>query len=158
MGLRLTSAGDYAIRSMIFIASLPEGAMSGSREIARAQGIPESFMAKILRGLVRAGLLRSFRGAHGGFGLARPGSEITLLDVVEAIEGPLSLTDCAPDPRGCERSDECPANAVWLEVQSRMAEVLRDTSLEGLVSARRRNRRVVYNIGAEEAVSPSQGN
>jgi Rrf2 family transcriptional regulator, iron-sulfur cluster assembly transcription factor len=148
MGLRLTNAGDYAIRGMIHIASLPEGAVALRSEIARAQGIPSSFMAKILRSLVRARLLRSSRGVHGGFALARSASEITLLDVVEAIEGPLSLTDCTPESDGCVRSEECPAHVVWLSVQTKMADVLSGTSLEELVSARRRNNRVMMTLGA----------
>jgi Rrf2 family transcriptional regulator, iron-sulfur cluster assembly transcription factor len=148
MGLRLTNAGDYAIRGMIHIASLPEGAVALRSEIARAQGIPSSFMAKILRSLVRARLLRSSRGVHGGFALARSASDITLLDVVEAIEGPLSLTDCTPESDGCGRSEECPAQVVWLSVQTKMADVLGGTSLEELVSARRRNNRVMMTLGA----------
>jgi len=148
MGLRLTNAADYAIRGMIHIASLPEGAVALRSDIARAQGIPSSFMAKILRSLVRARLLRSSRGVHGGFALARSASEITLLDVVEAIEGPLSLTDCTPDPEGCERAHECPANTVWVAVQQTMANMLQSTSLEALVSAPRRNHRVVFEMSA----------
>ena len=77
MGLRITSAADYAIRAMIHLACLPEGSQSLRDEIAESQGIPSSFMAKILRSLVRAELLRSARGAHGGFALARHPHEIS---------------------------------------------------------------------------------
>ena len=91
MALRLTNAGDYAIRSMIFIASLPEDAVVLRSEICESQRIPSSFMAKILRSLVRAQLLRSTRGVNGGFSLARQPAEITLLHVLEAIEGPEPL-------------------------------------------------------------------
>jgi len=120
---------------------MPEGAVALRSDIAEAQGIPPSFMAKILRSLVRARLLRSSRGVHGGFALARAASRISLLDVVEAIEGPLSLTNCTPDPAGCARSDECPATSVWLEVQRKMAEVLKGTSLEDLISVQKRSAR-----------------
>lgn len=149
MGLRLTNAADYAVRAMIHIACLPEGAVALRGDVARAYGIPSSFMAKILRQLVRAGLLQSSRGVHGGFALARSPSEINLLEVVEAIEGPLALTDCMAEGAGCEWSDECPANLVWQEVQTGMAEGLRRATLEALVSAPRRNRKVLYVIGAE---------
>lgn len=138
MGLRLTNAADYAILAMIHMACLPEEAVALRTDIAQAHRIPSSFMAKILRSLVRARLLRSTRGVHGGFTLARPASEITLLDIVEAIEGPLALTDCTQDPCTCEWADECPAQPVWVTVQSKMAEVLRGASLEDLVSAPRR--------------------
>ena len=142
MGLRLTNAADYAIRAMIHLACLPEGTVALREDVARGHGIPPSFMAKILRQLVRAGLLQSSRGVHGGFSLARPAPEINLLQVVEAIEGPLALTDCAPEGQGCAWSDTCPANLVWHEVQTSMADALRRATLEDLVSAPRRNRKV----------------
>ena len=142
MALRLTNAADYAIRSMVYIASLPEGRVVLRGEVAESQNVPSSFMAKILRGLVRAGLLRSSRGVHGGFALAHAASDISLLDVLEAIEGPVALTQCIPDPDSCEHAGNCAANAVWLKVQEQIAEVLTDATLEILVSATRRNGRV----------------
>jgi Rrf2 family protein len=147
MALRLTNAADYAVRSMLYIASLPEGRVVLRSEVAETQKIPSSFMAKILRGLVRAGLLRSSRGVHGGFALARPASEINLLEVVEAIEGPVALTQCIPDPNACEHSANCPANAVWVRVQDKIGEVLRAATLEDLVSVPRRNGRVEFRVG-----------
>jgi len=86
MGLKLTSAADYAVRAMIHLSCLPEGGVALRSEIANAQNIPTSFMAKILRSLVRARLLRSSRGVNGGFALALSPSEINMLDIVEAME------------------------------------------------------------------------
>lgn len=147
MALRLTNAGDYAIRSMIFIASLPEDAVVLRSEICETQKIPSSFMAKILRSLVRAQLLRSTRGVNGGFSLAKDPSEISLLDILEAIEGPLALTDCTPNAEECEHSGNCPANAVWSRVQASIRDILASASLEDLVSTPRRNNRVVFVEG-----------
>ena len=142
MGLRVTTAADYAIRAMIHIARLPEGGNALRREIASAQAIPATFMAKILRSLVRVRLLRSSRGVKGGFSLARPASDINMLQIIEAVEGPMALLDCLPDPRGCSWSAECPAAAVWLKVQESVKDTLRGMSLEELVSTPRRNGRV----------------
>ena len=100
-------------------------------------------MAKILGSLAKAGLLRSSRGVNGGFTLAHPAEEISLLDVVEAVEGPLSLTRCVPDPLGCVHSDNCPACSVWALVQHRISDVLQHATLEDLVSTPRRNGRVL---------------
>lgn len=147
MALRLTNAGDYAIRSMIFIASLPEEAVVLRSEICETQKIPSSFMAKILRSLVRAQLLRSTRGVNGGFSLAKDPSEISLLDILEAIEGPLALTDCTPNAEECEHSGNCPANAVWSRVQASIRDILASACLEDLVSTPRRNNRVVFAEG-----------
>ncbi len=143
MALKLVKADDYAVRAMIHLACLPEGSTALRSEIAEAQKIPGSFMAKILRRLVRARLLNSSRGVKGGFCLAKPASEISMLDILEAIEGPLSLTRCVPDPRGCEWSSECPAAAVWSNVQGAVRDILANADLETLVSARRCNGRVV---------------
>ncbi len=143
MGLRLTNAADYAILAMIHMACLPEDTVALRSEIAQAYSIPSSFMAKILRALVRARLLRSTRGVHGGFSLARSATEITLLDVIEAIEGPLALTDCTGEPSGCQWSVDCPAHPVWMNVQERIAEILKGNTLESLVSSPRRHRNVV---------------
>jgi Rrf2 family protein len=101
-------------------------------------------MAKVLRRLVHAKLLESTRGAHGGFSLARPTSEITFLDVLEAIEGPLRLVGQNSDEAGIERHAECPATAVWDSVEDGMREILATTTLEDLVSARRRNGRIQW--------------
>jgi Rrf2 family protein len=150
MGLKLTSAADYAIRAMIHLACLPEGGVALRSEIANAQNIPTSFMAKILRSLVRARLLRSSRGVNGGFALALPPSDINMLDIVEAIEGPLSLTDCTPSPAGCVWAMDCPASTVWVRVQESMKDTLRESTLEDLVSTPRRNGRVAN--GAENSV------
>jgi len=144
MGLRVTKTDDYAMRAMLHLACLPEGSTAMRLEIARAMNSPSSFMAKVLRRLVHAKLLQSTRGAHGGFSLARPTSEITFLDVLEAIEGPLHLVAQSPDEPGVERDSECPATAVWSQVESGMREILATTTLEDLVSARRRNGKIQW--------------
>ena len=146
MGLRLTRAADYAVRAMIHIGSLPEDCVALKDDIADAQHIPPSFTAKILRDLVKAGLLHSARGVNGGFGLAREAAKVNLLDVVEAIEGPIRLNDCVPDPDSCALSHDCPVSTVWLEVQNRMTALLRETTLEALLAARRKNRRALNKM------------
>ena len=143
MALKLVRADDYAVRAMIHLACLPEGTTALRNEIAEAQTIPGSFMAKILRRLVRARLLNSSRGVKGGFCLAKPASEISMLDILQAIEGPLSIARCVPDPRGCEWASGCPAEAVWSSVQTAVTDILQNADLETLVSARRCNGRVV---------------
>jgi Rrf2 family protein len=135
MALRLTKAADYAVVAMIHMACLPEEAVELRGDIALAHEIPSSFMAKILRCLVKARLLRSSRGVHGGFTLARPAAEITLLDIIEAVEGPLNLTDCSHGPGGCERAAECSAQPVWYSIQAKIAGLLREATLEDVVSA-----------------------
>lgn len=131
MGFHITCAVDYAVRAMTYVASFPEGTRVLRRDIARAENIPESFTAKILKNLA-AGLLVSSRGIHGGYTLARSPCEINLFEIVEAVEGPISVTRCVPDSNGCEFSESCPAHEVWRNVQERLTEVLMESNLRTL--------------------------
>jgi Rrf2 family protein len=141
--LKITKATDYAMQAMIHMACLPPDGVALRTELAAARNIPASFMAKVLRRLVRAGLLRSTRGVHGGFALARPAPDISMLDVVEAIDGPVELVDCLPDGAGCAYSRSCPAMPVWNDARDALRTTLDATSLEDLVSKRVRRGRLV---------------
>ena len=147
MAFRLTHAADYAIRSVMYIASMPEGRPVLRSEVARVEKISPSFMAKLLRLLVRGGVLKSSRGVHGGFILAKEAAEISLLDIIEAMEGPIQLVPCLPDASKCEHSPRCPASSVWEHIQEQMTLVLGDTSVENLISTWRRNGRPVAPVG-----------
>jgi len=139
MGLRLTSTADYAIRAMIHLACRPDGTVCLKNEIAAACKVPPSFLAKILRRLVQADLLSSTRGAKGGFRLARPPEEISLLEVVRAIEGPLAVAPCTACPCDCPWCGACPADSVWQQAQHAVEQVLSASSLAQLAdSARQR--------------------
>jgi len=135
MGLQLTRGGEYAVRAMTYLARFPEGHVSALHEIGRAQDIPESFLAKILQSQVHAGLAVSRRGAHGGFALARPAAEITLRDVIEAVDGPIALNQCVLWPEDCERSGDCQMHKVWLSAQDQLMGVLGAVTLQSLAPA-----------------------
>lgn len=129
--LRISRKIDYGLRAMIYLASIPGDAVVPFREVARQMSIPEDFLAKILKQLVDEGLVRSTRGPHGGYALARPAAEISFLDVIEAVEGPIALNVCLDD-EGCGRSDVCTMVGVWRQGQEKMLEVYRQAKLEGL--------------------------
>ena len=134
MGLQLTRGGEYAVRAMMYLGRHPVGHVSSLHDICREQDVPESFLAKIFQSLTRAGLVTSHRGAHGGFSLARAADEITVRDVVEAIDGPISLNACVLWPEECRRSSGCPMHAVWERAQERMMSVLDDVTVDELVA------------------------
>ncbi len=136
MGLQLTRGGEYAIRAMMYLATLPDGRVASLHEVGRAQDIPESFLAKILQSLVHAGLAASHRGAHGGFALERPAGEISARAVIEAVDGPIALNGCVLWPEGCERSGSCRMHEVWVDAQERMMGVLEGVTLATLVAER----------------------
>lgn len=117
---------------MAYLASLPEGITTSFREIARKMDIPEDFLAKILKTLVRAKLVRSTRGSHGGYRLARAASQISFLDVIEAVEGPVAVNLCTrnAEHQGCAFEGRCTLIPIWEEGQARMVEVFRQTRLD----------------------------
>lgn len=122
--MQLTRAADYAVRVMIQLATLPVGTRVQRNRLAEATGVPESFMSKVLQGLVRARLIASRRGIDGGFELAVAAETTSLLDVIEAIEGPIQLNFCLGSGHNCERQNYCAAHFVWAEAQAAMTNVL----------------------------------
>lgn len=123
---------EYGTRAMAFLASLPEGVATSFREIARQMDVPQEFLAKILKTLVKARLVKSTRGAHGGYALALPASDISLLDVIEAVEGPVGINYCTIDKDACAFTSNCTIHAVWALGQHRMLEVFRNARLDRL--------------------------
>jgi Rrf2 family protein len=87
--MRLTSASSYALQAVVIMAREKNKQPMASHLMAEARGIPERFLLKVLKPLVSAGHLRSMKGPHGGYVLARPSNEITVLDIVEAVDGPI---------------------------------------------------------------------
>jgi Rrf2 family protein len=87
--MKLTTASRYAAQALVHLARLPAGAWGRKRDIASAEGLPDTFLEKVLGRLVKAGLARSVKGPGGGYSLARAPKEITLLDIIEAVDGPI---------------------------------------------------------------------
>jgi Rrf2 family protein len=130
--MQLTRAADYAIRVMVHLAGLPVGARASRGELATAAECPEQFLAKVLQSLTHAGLVTSHRGNTGGFELPHPQREVSLLQVIEALEGPVRLNLCLEGGEGCTRQDWCPAHPVWVQAQQALTDVLRSVSIGAL--------------------------
>lgn len=130
--MQLTRAADYAVRVMIHLAGLPPETRASRAELAVAAECPEQFLSKVLQSLTRAGLVLSHRGNTGGFELPNIHREATMLDVVEAIEGPMKLNMCLNADRTCARQDWCPAYGVWVNAQAAVAQVLRGATIAEL--------------------------
>ncbi len=127
--LRISRKIDYGLRAMIYLASVTPAVVVPFREIARQMDVPEDFLAKILKTLVDAGLVRSTRGPHGGYALARSPSEVSFLDVIEAVEGPVALNVCLDGEDACGHSTCCTMMSVWKLGQERMLDVYRQARL-----------------------------
>lgn len=132
--VRLTRAGEYAIRGMLYLSKQSGDRLTLISEIAAAQEVSASFLAKVFQNLTKAGLVHSQRGAAGGVSLGRPADRISLKDIIEAIEGPFALNECLLPEDPCRNRDDCPLSAVWGRAQEKMVEVLADVTLDGLNS------------------------
>ncbi len=121
--MQLSQASDYAFRAALALAGLAPGEFADARTIAGREQVPLRFLLKILRALVKAGLVESRRGVGGGYALARPPGEVTLLQIVEAVEGPLRINRCLVDPAYCSKrwADRCPVHRALLQVQASVA-------------------------------------
>ena len=128
----LTRKGEYAIRGMVYLARQEPGKLILVNEIAETVAVPQSFLAKIFQGLTRLGLVRSSRGAGGGFALARPAAEISLREVIEAVEGTICTNRCVIDAGFCDRSVDCTVHPVWHRVQDQVRSILDGVSLAEL--------------------------
>lgn len=120
--MKLSAKARYATRIMTRLARVHGDSSWRTSEIAAAEKISADYVAQILISLKRAGLVDSQRGMQGGFTLARSASEISVADVIEAAEGPLSLAPCSSKRQDCERASLCVTQSVW----SGAAEVLRN--------------------------------
>ena len=130
--MRVTTKGRYGIRACLeLVNKFGNGAVHIS-QIAQAQGIPEKYLAQLIPLMRRAGLVKSVRGAGGGYILARPPDQIKLIEVLEALEGPLAPVECLNDPGICERIPNCSARMVWGRVLDSIRGALESLSLDDL--------------------------
>lgn len=125
--MQITRQADYAVRAVLYLTKMGPEQRASTSQIAHEQQIPPSFLAKIVSQLSVAGLLQTSRGARGGVALARNPDEISLLEVVEAIDGPVLLNECVGENGTCIFDDECPMKHVWCTAQSELVERLRST-------------------------------
>lgn len=138
--MRLTSKSEYGLIAMIDIAASAQSGPVSVREISERRRIPRKFLEQIFHSLRQAGLVTSRRGPQGGFTLSRGPEEISVLDVVEAVEGPLQATVCVAangDAPGCELHGVCAAASVWTRATQAMRSEFESVSLASLGSTQR---------------------
>jgi Rrf2 family protein len=131
--MELTRKGEYAIRGIVYLAGKPLDKVCLLSDIAAAVDVPPTFLAKIFQQFSKIGLVKSFRGTGGGFMLGRSPENITLLEVVEAVEGAIMPNRCVAKPTDCDRSSSCTVHPVWKRVQDEVCNVLKGITLKDLV-------------------------
>jgi Rrf2 family protein len=133
--MRVSAKADYAVRAAAELAAVDDGPVKGER-LSEAQDIPLQFLEHILLELKHAGLVRARRGAKGGYWLARPPDEISLADVIRAVEGPLANVQSAPPESLSYRGQAEHLQDVWIAVRASLRGVLEKTTLADVTSGK----------------------
>jgi len=132
--MQITRQADYAVRAVLHLARMGNSERAATSTVAKEQNIPPSFLAKIISQLSIAGLLHTSRGARGGVTLARDPKDITLLEVVEAIDGPIQLNECVSSDGGCHFDGSCPIKPVWCDAQEELVKRLQGTNFGDMIA------------------------
>ena len=135
--MQITRQADYAVRTVLYLSGMSNGDRAPTSQIAENQKIPSSFLAKIVSQLSVAGIVQTSRGARGGVSLARTADEISLLEVVEAIDGPIILNECVNDSSLCVFGSNCAVHDVWCDAQARLVRQLSSSDFGTLAKNQR---------------------
>ena len=130
---QITRRADYALRIMLELGSRSDGVPIPTHEIAEYADVPIAFMRKIVADLARANLLQTLKGPQGGLTLNRPLGSINMLQIVEAVEGPVYVNICIQDPEECERQPVCPGFGFWKRLQADIVNRLSNATLDTFV-------------------------
>jgi Rrf2 family protein len=130
--MEITRQADYAVRSMVHLSELPFNDRVSTASISESESIPLPFLTKVISRLATAGLVTTSRGMGGGVSLARPPEEVTLLQVVEAVDGPIVLNHCLLRSGICEREPDCSAHDAWADIQNRLVQELASVTMKDL--------------------------
>jgi Rrf2 family protein len=131
--LRLSKKADYALMAMKHLAVRQDAESCSAREIAEAYEIPLELLAKVLQRLVRSRLLQSVQGTRGGYRLGRPAGSIPVADVIQAVDGPLTVTACSDDDHNCEQFSKCSIRDPLWKIRGRILETLSTVSVADLM-------------------------
>ncbi|NLI90803.1 MAG: Rrf2 family transcriptional regulator [Peptococcaceae bacterium] len=139
--MQLNQATDYAFRAVLYLANNTSQEIIPAQTIADAEEIPMRFLLKIMRSLIQNGIVKSYRGIEGGYALAKLPEEITLLDVVQAVEGPVHLNRCLIDPKYCSKNgaDTCAIHEALENIEKNLVSGLRNRNFAELVGKTQNN-------------------
>ena len=135
--MKISTKGRYALRLMLGIALHSEGEPVSLRDVARQEGISDKYLEQIVTPLARAGLVRSVRGAGGGYLLTRKPEEYSVGDILRPLEGDLAPVECATDGGYCEHSCDCVTVELWQDIHKAVSAVVDGTTLADLLARQR---------------------
>ena len=131
--MHVSTKGRYGLRILLDVAVHEKQGPVALRDISRRQQISQKYLWQVINPLKLAGLLRATRGAHGGYVLAKSPTQISIRDIVEILEGPVSVVGCVQSPGTCDRSATCTARGAWSEVEAKIKEAMDGISLQYLL-------------------------
>jgi len=134
--MEITREVDYAVRCILSLSYSPDE-VKGASKIAKEMNIPGPFVSKILQKLSKKGLVIPIRGVKGGFRLAKKPKDISLLDVIEAVSGPIPVNVCVIDSKSCDRIKQCTVHPVWVRIQKLINRELRSVHFKKLINEKR---------------------
>ncbi len=144
--MQLSRRADYGMRIILDLAALAQGERTSSRDLARRQLIPFPFLTKIISQLATAGLVETQRGTQGGIWLARLPGQISMRDVIEALEGPIALNRCQTLPQECPLQLNCAVHDVWGDIQIQINAMLGETTFDELLQRQQTKRQKGVSI------------
>ena len=147
--MRLSTKGRYGARAMLDLALNFGKEPVLLRDIATRQEVSEKYLEHSMSSLRNAGLVRSIRGARGGYVLAKPPSEIRLSKIMEVLEGSMAPVECVDDPEVCHRADLCVTRDIWVKMKEAIDNILESTTLENLAERykeKESSNAIIYNI------------
>jgi Rrf2 family protein len=127
--MQITQTADYAVRTVVYLALHGNGGPVAASVIAKEMIIPSDYISKVVQALARAGLVESVAGRNGGAQLARAPGELSMLEIVEAVDGPVTLTRCVTRPGACPRDTYCVVHGFWQTAQDGLVGLLSKTTI-----------------------------
>ena len=139
--MKLSTRGKYGLNAMVYLASKAQDGPQPLRAIAQSNLLPDQYLEQLLGCLRKAGLVNTVRGAQGGYQLAKPAGEITVGHIIDAMEGPLQLSECAIESEPtCPNSDTCPTRRVWEYLTDSINSLLYSISLQDMLETKEMDR------------------
>lgn len=133
--MKISTKGRYGLRILMDLALHQSEKPRLIRDIAKSQQISEKYISRLVIALRKAGMIRSVRGVNGGFHIAMKPEDITLLDVIEVMEGPLSIVDCVSAPKKCALSANCAPREIWSKLNEDIRDLMRQTTLADILAS-----------------------
>ncbi len=135
--MKISTKGRYGLRILLDLALHDDGTPRMIRDIAGSQQISEKYISRLIIELRKAGMVKSVRGSRGGYRIARYPKNLTVLDIVEVMEGPVSILDCVTTPGCCDRLEGCAACSVWGEINAEIRKSLAKVTLQDIIDRQR---------------------